>query len=62
MTTDPHDAINEAHHQIAGMMALIGSEGELQPMRGADLYFLLKSVDDRLRVALNQLEAEVSRR
>ena len=41
------------------MMALIGCEGELQPMRGADLYFLLKAIDDRLVAALNLLESGV---
>lgn len=39
------------------MMSLIGESGELQPMAGADLYFLLKAVDERIQGALRLLEA-----
>lgn len=57
MAPDPHDLMTEAHHQVAGMMSLIGESGELQPMAGADLYFLLKAVDERIQGALRLLEA-----
>jgi len=59
MTPDPHDLITEAHHQLSGMMALITDSGELQPMAGADLYFLLKAIDERLEGAMRLLERAV---